>query len=101
MRPCQGLDPSSILGIRSRSFMKDTLEDDITHAILQILLEARKQGKELLSYDEVLTLLGFNDQSLSEQNDTVYFTLNKDMLDQLDDPEIVKAMIESMGATKH
>ena len=81
--------------------MKDTLEDDITHAILQILLEARKQGKELLSYDEVLTLLGFNDQSLSEQNDTVYFTLNKDMLDQLDDPEIVKAMIESMGATKH
>ena len=81
--------------------MKDTLEDDITHAILQILLEARKQGKELLSYDEVLTLLGFNDQSLSEQNDTVYFTPNKDMLDQLDDPEIVKAMIESMGATKH
>lgn len=85
--------------------MSDDLENEITHVILQILLEARRQGKDLLSYEEVLQLLGMDDQGLhiqymSEYGNTMYM-LNTDLLDQLEDPEILKAMIESMGETKH
>ena len=44
--------------------MSDDLEKEIANTILQILLEARAQGKDMLSYEEILNLLGMDDESL-------------------------------------
>ena len=83
--------------------MSDDLEDKITSAILQLLLEANKQGKAILSYEEIVTALGMDDASLLtkfEQNASV--TLNTALLDQIsDNPDLAQSIIESMGATKH
>jgi hypothetical protein len=78
------------------------IDDIITHAILQILLEARRQGKDMLSFEEVMELLGMDDTSLMTkfEKESV-LVLNKDMLDQLDDPEMVEAMVQSLQETKH
>tara|TARA_B100001939_G_scaffold342652_1_gene354081 strand:+ start:279 stop:524 length:246 start_codon:yes stop_codon:yes gene_type:complete len=78
------------------------IDDIITHAILQILLEARRQGKDMLSFEEVLELLGMDDTSLMTkfEKESV-LVLNKDMLDQIDDPEMVEAMVQSLQETKH
>lgn len=101
MRPCQGLDPSSILGIRS-SLIMDELEKQITHVIMQILLEARRQGLDMLSYEEVLELLGMDDKSLlTEFEKQSYLKLNTELLDKLDDPDVIEAMIESISEIKH
>ena len=82
--------------------MSDKLEEIITHAILQILLEARRQGKEMLSYEEIVTMLGMDDTSLlTKFEKDAMVVLNEDMLSQLDDPELLKAMVESLGETKH
>jgi hypothetical protein len=82
--------------------MSDDLEDKITSAILQLLLEANKQGKAILSYEEIVTALGMDDASLLtefEQNASV--TLNTALLDQIsDNPDLAQSIIESMGATK-
>jgi hypothetical protein len=82
--------------------MSDKLEEIITHAILQILLEARRQGKEMLSYEEIVTMLGMDDTSLlTKFEKDAMVVLNEDMLSQLDDPELLQAMVESLGETKH
>jgi hypothetical protein len=84
------------------SGMSDKLEEIITHAILQILLEARRQGKEMLSYEEIVTMLGMDDTSLlTKFEKDAMVVLNEDMLSQLDDPELLQAMVESLGETKH
>jgi len=80
----------------------DELEKQITHVIMQILLEARRQGLDMLSYEEVLELLGMDDKSLlTDLEKDSYLTLNTELLDKLDDPDLVEAMIESIGETKH
>ena len=81
------------------------LEKQIADAILQILLEARRQGKELLSFEEVLEMLGMDDDSLlTEFEKNSMLSLNTTLLDKLldtDNPELLKAMVESLGETKH
>ena len=83
----------------------DDLEKQIADAILQILLEARRQGKELLSFEEVLEMLGMDDDSLlTEFEKNSMLSLNTTLLDKLldtDNPELLKAMVESLGETKH
>ena len=80
----------------------DDLEKQITHVIMQILLEARRRGLEMLSYEEVLELLGMDDKSLlTDFEKDSYLTLNTELLDKLDDPELIEAMVESIGETKH
>ena len=69
---------------------------------MQILLEARRQGLDMLSYEEVLELLGMDDKSLlTEFEKQSYLKLNTELLDKLDDPDVIEAMIESMSETKH
>ena len=88
--------------VRSTTLYMDDLEKQITHVIMQILLEARRRGLEMLSYEEVLELLGMDDKSLlTDFEKDSYLTLNTELLDKLDDPELVQAMVESIGETKH
>jgi hypothetical protein len=83
--------------------MSDDLEDKITSAILQLLLEANRQGKSMLSYEEIVTALGMDDASLlTEFEKNASVTLNTGLLDQIsEDPDLAQSIIESMGATKH
>jgi len=82
--------------------MADDLEKAITHVILQILLEAKAQGKDLLTFEEILDLMGMDDKSLMTKFEREsMFVLNKDMLDKLDDPDVIEAMVESLGKLKH
>jgi hypothetical protein len=83
----------------------DDIEKQIADAILQILLEARRQNKDVLSFEEVLEMLGMDDDSLlTEFEKNSMLSLNTALLDKLldtDNPELLKAMVESLGETKH
>lgn len=82
--------------------MSDDLEKEIANTILQILLEARAQGKDMLSYEEILHLLGMDDDTLMTKFEKESMVvLNKEMLDQLNDPDVIEAMVESLGKTTH
>ena len=78
------------------------LEDLLTEAILDLLLDAKESGLDMLSFEEVIKMLGVDDTSLMTKFEQgMMFTLNADFLDKLKDPEVRKAMIESFKATKH
>jgi hypothetical protein len=78
------------------------LEDLITDAIFDILLEAKESGHNLLTFEEVCVMLGVDDVSLlSLEEKEVQFKLNEDFLEKLKDPEIRRAMLQSLKATKH
>jgi hypothetical protein len=83
----------------------DDIEKQIADAILQILLEARRQNKDVLSFEEVLEMLGMDDNSLmTEFEKNSVLSLNTKLLDKLldvDNPELLEAMVESLGETKH
>ena len=82
--------------------MSDDLEKEIANTILQILLEARAQGKDMLSYEEILHLLGMDDDTLMTRFEKESMVvLNKEMLDQLNDPDVIEAMVESLGKSIH
>tara|TARA_B100000927_G_C16181983_1_gene355777 strand:- start:168 stop:416 length:249 start_codon:yes stop_codon:yes gene_type:complete len=82
--------------------MSYDLETEIANAILQILLEARAQGKDMLSYEEILNLLGMDDETLMTKFEKESMVvLNKEMLDQLNDPDVIEAMVESLGKSIH
>ncbi len=78
------------------------LEDIITGAILDLLIDAKEQGMELLTFEQICTLLGVDDISLmSKMEKGMTFELNDEFLNKLKDPEIRRAMLESFKATKH
>ena len=78
------------------------LEDLITDAIFDLLLEAKEKGLDLLTYEEVCVMLGVDDLSLlSKMEKGMTFEINKDFIEKLKDPEVRNAMIESFKATKH
>jgi|TARA_B000000557_G_scaffold230299_1_gene202988 hypothetical protein len=78
------------------------LEDLITDAIFDLLLEAKEKGLDLLTFEEVCVMLGVDDLSLlSKMEKGMTFQINKDFIEKLKDPEIRNAMIESFKATKH
>ena len=78
------------------------LEDLITDAIFDLLLEAKEKGLNLLTFEEVCVMLGVDDLSLlSKMEKGMTFQINKDFIEKLEDPEIRNAMIESFKATKH
>ena len=78
------------------------LEDLITDAIFEILLDAKESGHNLLTFEEVCVMLGVDDVSLlSLDEKEVQFKLNEDFLEKLKDPEIRRAMLQSLKATKH
>ena len=78
------------------------LEDLITDAIFDLLLEAKEKGLDLLTFEEVCVMLGVDDLSLlSKMEKGMNFQINKDFIEKLKDPEIRNAMIESFKATKH
>ena len=78
------------------------LEDLITDAIFDLLLEAKEKGLNLLTFEEVCVMLGVDDLSLlSKMEKNMTFQINKDFIEKLKDPEIRNAMIESFKATKH
>ena len=78
------------------------LEDLITDAIFDLLLEAKEKGLDLLTFEEVCVILGVDDLSLlSKMEKGMTFQINKDFIEKLKDPEIRNAMIESFKATKH
>ena len=78
------------------------LEDLITDAIFDILLEAKESGHNLLTFEEVCVMLGVDDVSLlSLDEKEIQFKLNEDFLEKLKDPEIRRAMLQSLKATKH
>ena len=82
--------------------MSDDLEKEIANTILHILLEARAQGKDMLSYEEILHLLGMDDDTLMTKFEKESMVvLNKEMLDQLNDPDVIEAMVESLGKSIH
>ena len=62
----------------------DDIEKQIADAILQILLEARRQNKDVLSFEEVLEMLGMDDNSLmTEFEKNSVLSLNTKLLDKL------------------
>ena len=78
------------------------LEDLITDAIFDLLLEAKEKGLDLLTFEEVCVMLGVDDLSLlSKMEKGMTFQINKDFIEKLKDPEIRNTMIESFKATKH
>jgi len=78
------------------------LEDIITEAILDLLLDAKDNGLDLLTFEDVCKMLGVDDTSLMTKFEQgTAFTLNNEYLEKLRDPEVRKAMIESFKATKH
>jgi len=78
------------------------LEDVITGAMLDLLIDAKAQGMDLLSFEQICTLLGVDDISLlSNYERGINFELNDEFLDKLKDPEVRRAMLESFKATKH
>lgn len=80
----------------------DKIENKITNLILELLLNAREQGIDLVSFEDVCTMLGVDDMSLlTELERDENYILNHEYLEKLEDPEIRKAMIESFRATKH
>ncbi|MDC1040181.1 hypothetical protein OAQ62_00135 [bacterium] len=83
--------------------MKDNnLEDLITEAILDLLLTAKENGLNTLSFEEICSMLGVDDVSLMTKFERgIEFEINEKFLDKLNDPEVRKAMIESIKATKH
>ena len=78
------------------------LEDLITDAIFDLLLEAKEKGLDLLTFEEVCVMLGVDDLSLlSKMEKDMTFEINKEFIEKLKDPEVRNAMIESFKATKH
>ena len=78
------------------------LEDLITDAIFDLLLEAKEKGLNLLTFEEVCIMLGVDDLSLlSKMEKGMTFEINKDFIEKLKDPEVRNAMIESFKATTH
>jgi len=78
------------------------IEDIITGAILDLLIEAREQGMEVLSFEQICDMLGVDDISLMTQMEKASsFELNLDFLEKLKDKEVRRAMLESFKATKH
>ena len=78
------------------------LEDLITDAIFDLLLEAKEKGLNLLTFEEVCIMQGVDDLSLlSKMEKGMTFEINKDFIEKLKDPEVRNAMIESFKATKH
>lgn len=78
------------------------LEDLITDAIFDLLIEAKEKGLNLLTFEEVCVMLGVDDLSLiSKMEKGMTFQINKEFIEKLKDPEIRNAMIESFKATKH
>ena len=78
------------------------LEDLITDAIFDLLLEAKEKGLNLLTFEEVCIMLGVDDLSLlSKMEKGMTFEINKDFIEKLKDPEVRNEMIESFKATKH
>ena len=78
------------------------IDDILTEVILDLLLEAKENGLDMLSFKDLTKMLGVDDTSLMtkfEQGMT--FKLNHEFIDKLKDPEIRQAMIESFKATKH
>ena len=71
--------------------MADDLEKAITHVIhKQILLEAKvSQGKDMLTFEEILDLMGMDDKSLMTKFEREsMFILNKDMLEKLEEKNV-------------
>ena len=67
-----------------------------------MLIDAREQGMELLTFEQICTLLGVDDISLmSKMEKGMTFELNDEFLNKLKDPQIRRAMLESFRATKH
>ncbi|MDA7807383.1 hypothetical protein N8955_01480 [bacterium] len=80
----------------------DKVWEMVTNLILELLIDAREQGIELLSFEEVCVMLGVDDVTLmAELERDENYILNQEYLDKLKDPEVRKAMIESFKATKH
>ena len=80
----------------------DNLEDLITDAMLDLLLTAKENGLNTLSFEEICSMLGVGDVSLMTTIERgIKFEINEEFLDKLKDPEIRKAMVESIKATKH
>jgi hypothetical protein len=80
----------------------DKLEDLITEAILELLLTAKENGVNTLTFEDVCTMMGVDDISLMTKFEKgIEFKLNEEFLEQLKDPELRKAMVESIKATKH
>ena len=78
------------------------LEDLITDAIFDLLLEAKEKGLNLLTFEEVCIMLGVDDLSLlSKMEKGMTFEINKDFIEKLKDPEVRNAMIESFKAPKN
>ena len=78
------------------------LEDLITDAIFDLLIEAKEKDLNLLTFEEVCVMLGVDDLSLlSKMEKGMTFQINKEFIEKLKDPEIRNAMIESFKATKH
>ena len=78
------------------------LDDLITDAIFDLLLEAKEKGLNLLTFEEVCVMLGVDDLSLlSKMEKDMTFEINKEFIEKLKDPEVRNAMIESFKATKH
>ena len=89
----------------SRGKMADNetdLEDELTEAILKLLLDAKAEGLEMLSFEQICEMLGVDDLSLLNKFEhNLAFDLNTEYLEQMNDPEVRRAMIESFKATKH
>ena len=97
-----GSTPVRSTSSRSNMAEERDLEDLLTEAILDLLLDAKESGLDMLSFEEVIKMLGVDDTSLMTKFEQgMMFTLNADFLDKLKDPEVRKAMIESFKATKH
>ena len=82
--------------------MAKDLEDELTEAIMELLLDAKEQGLGIISFEDVCKMMGVDDMSLlSKYEQNLAFDLNTEYSEKMKDPDVRQAMIESFKATKH
>ena len=75
--------------------MAKDLEDELTEAIMELLLDAKEQGLGIKSFEDVCKMMGVDDMSLlSKYEQNLAFDLNTEYLEKMKDPDVRQAMIE-------
>ena len=79
----------------------DKLERVISQIVMDLMLEAFEQGKTL-SYRDICKMVGVPEEQIDTDSEAdIYFTINEEFVDAVQDKELRSAMIERAFSTLH